>query len=113
LTCPECSGVLWEIKEGDSLRYRCHTGHAFAAELVNIALEDAVSRALAVALRSFEERGEIARNLERQALASAQLASATMWRQRIGDIERQAEIIRDAITRLNRLANPMRADASA
>jgi two-component system, chemotaxis family, protein-glutamate methylesterase/glutaminase len=107
LTCPECNGVLWEIEEGDGLRYRCHIGHAFTTELVNIALEDSVSRALAVALRSFEERGEIARNLERQALSRSQLASAKMWRQRISEINAQAETIRDAIKRINRLGNPM------
>jgi two-component system chemotaxis response regulator CheB len=113
LTCPECDGVLWEIEEGDGLRYRCHTGHAFTADLVNIALEDSVSRALAVALRSFEERAEIARNLERQALVRSQPASARMWRQRIVEIDAEADIIRDAIKRINRLANPMPAETSA
>lgn len=29
LTCPDCGGGLWEIKESKPLRYRCHTGHAF------------------------------------------------------------------------------------
>jgi two-component system chemotaxis response regulator CheB len=111
LTCPECDGVLWEIDEDDTLRYRCHIGHAFTADLVNIALEDSVSRALAVALRSFEERAEIARSLERQALARSQQASVKMWRQRISEIDAEAEIIRDAIKRLNRLANPVPSSA--
>jgi two-component system chemotaxis response regulator CheB len=113
LTCPECDGVLWEIEDGNSLRYRCHVGHAFTADLVNIALEDSVSRALAVALRSFEERAEISRNLERQALSRSQPASAKMWRDRIGEIDAEAEIIRDAIKRINRLANPMPTEKSA
>ncbi len=28
-TCPECHGVLTSIKEGNNIRFRCHTGHAF------------------------------------------------------------------------------------
>lgn len=107
LTCPECSGVLWEITEGGDLRYRCHIGHAFTAELVNIALEDSLSRALAMALRSFEERIEIARNLERQAAHRAQASSARMWQARIAELARQAEVVRDAMNRIGRLAREM------
>jgi two-component system, chemotaxis family, protein-glutamate methylesterase/glutaminase len=107
LTCPECDGVLWEIEEADALRYRCHTGHAFTADLVNIALEDSLSRALAVALRLFEQRSEIAHNLERQATARGQPSTAKMWRERIDEIRIEAEVIRDAIKRINRLVGPV------
>jgi two-component system, chemotaxis family, protein-glutamate methylesterase/glutaminase len=31
LTCPECGGALWEMRDTLPLRYRCHTGHAFPA----------------------------------------------------------------------------------
>jgi two-component system chemotaxis response regulator CheB len=30
LTCPDCGGVLWRIRDGRPLRYRCHTGHAYS-----------------------------------------------------------------------------------
>jgi two-component system chemotaxis response regulator CheB len=112
LTCPECDGVLWEIEEADAVRYRCHVGHAFTADLVNIALEDSLSRALAVALRLFDERVEIARNLERQARLRSQPASAKMWQERINEIDAQAAIIRDAIKRINRLTSPVSSPAS-
>lgn len=29
LTCPDCGGGMVEIKEGNIIRYRCHTGHAY------------------------------------------------------------------------------------
>jgi two-component system chemotaxis response regulator CheB len=29
--CPNCGGILWEMKASDLQRYRCHTGHSFTA----------------------------------------------------------------------------------
>jgi two-component system, chemotaxis family, protein-glutamate methylesterase/glutaminase len=31
-TCPECHGALIRIKEGNSSRFRCHTGHGFTED---------------------------------------------------------------------------------
>ena len=32
LACPDCHGVMWEIDEGNLMRFRCHVGHAYTAE---------------------------------------------------------------------------------
>jgi len=29
-SCPECSGVLWEVQDGNMRRFRCRVGHAFS-----------------------------------------------------------------------------------
>jgi two-component system chemotaxis response regulator CheB len=44
LSCPDCGGIMWEIEEGRLLRYRCHTGHAYAAD-VNVRAGDLSLRA--------------------------------------------------------------------
>ena len=54
--CPECNGVLWQMKDTAILRYRCHTGHAFTAAAL-LALQTAkIEETLWIALRMFEER---------------------------------------------------------
>src|SRR5262249_29589916 len=60
-TCPECHGTLWEIANGDMLRYRCHVGHAFTAEAMLAAPADEVERLLWTVLRSHQERAALAK----------------------------------------------------
>jgi two-component system, chemotaxis family, protein-glutamate methylesterase/glutaminase len=31
-TCPECNGTLWQVQTDELPRFRCHVGHAYAAE---------------------------------------------------------------------------------
>jgi two-component system chemotaxis response regulator CheB len=32
LTCPECSGALWEVKDHELIQYRCRVGHVYSLE---------------------------------------------------------------------------------
>jgi two-component system chemotaxis response regulator CheB len=64
--CPECHGVLWEIKDGDLLRFRCRTGHAYTAESLHVALTEAVEDALWIALRVLEEKAALLRRTAMQ-----------------------------------------------
>jgi two-component system, chemotaxis family, protein-glutamate methylesterase/glutaminase len=54
--CPGCGGVLWEVDKGNSLRYRCHTGHSFSAPVLLAEQTAKIEETLWVALRMFEER---------------------------------------------------------
>jgi two-component system, chemotaxis family, protein-glutamate methylesterase/glutaminase len=54
--CPDCGGVLWEMKKGKLRRYRCHTGHAFTSTVLMAEQTKAIEETLWVALRMFEER---------------------------------------------------------
>lgn len=31
-TCPECHGTLWEMQDGDLMRFRCQVGHAYTVD---------------------------------------------------------------------------------
>ena len=54
--CPDGGGVLWQIAEGELLRYRCHTGHAFTSSVLLAQQTAKIEETLWVALRMFEER---------------------------------------------------------
>jgi two-component system chemotaxis response regulator CheB len=54
-TCPECHGVLSAIKEGNRVRYRCHTGHAFSADTLLAMLTENIEESLWTAIRSIQE----------------------------------------------------------
>ncbi|MBE7178523.1 MAG: chemotaxis protein CheB [Mucilaginibacter polytrichastri] len=54
-TCPECHGVLVNIKEGNLSRYRCHTGHAFTAAALLSAITETIEDNIYSAVRGIEE----------------------------------------------------------
>ena len=54
-TCPECHGVLLQLKRSGILRFRCHTGHAFSVQSLLGQLTNDVEINLWTAIRSIEE----------------------------------------------------------
>jgi two-component system, chemotaxis family, protein-glutamate methylesterase/glutaminase len=54
--CPNCGGVLWRVEKGKVVRFRCHTGHAFTADVLAAEQTKKIEETLWVALRMFEER---------------------------------------------------------
>jgi two-component system, chemotaxis family, protein-glutamate methylesterase/glutaminase len=54
--CPNCGGVLWQVKRSPSQRYRCHTGHSFTAATLLTSQSEKIEETLWTSLRMFEER---------------------------------------------------------
>ena len=104
LTCPDCGGVMWEIDEGDLSRFRCHVGHAYTAEVMSLALDENLRRALASAVRALEERTALARKLYHQAKNSGHRLLAETWAEKTREFERETDIIRTSTRRMDRLA---------
>jgi two-component system chemotaxis response regulator CheB len=55
--CPECHGVLLELKEGDRIRFRCHIGHAYSIDSLLADIDAGIENAMEVAVRALEEGG--------------------------------------------------------
>jgi two-component system, chemotaxis family, protein-glutamate methylesterase/glutaminase len=104
LACPDCGGVMWEIDEEDVARYRCHVGHTYIAELMSLALDESLGRALASALRALEERVALARKLYKQAAVGGYNYLADTWAAKARDYEREMDLIRTSIKRMDQIA---------
>lgn len=104
LACPDCHGVMWEIDEGDLLRYRCHVGHAYTAEAMKFAIDENLARALGSALRALDERIAITEKLRDKAIENQHHNSSEWWQRRLDEIEREAEVIRESIRRMEQVA---------
>ena len=61
LTCPECNGVLWELRDAQPPRYRCHTGHAYTIGSLDQAQNTRTDQMLWSALRALQERERLLR----------------------------------------------------
>jgi len=66
LTCPECGGAIWEIQQAQPLRYRCHTGHAFTARVLEALQGGKAEEALWAALRALREQERLYRDMHRR-----------------------------------------------
>lgn len=102
LTCPDCNGVMWEIDADADVHYRCHVGHAYSAETMNLALDDNLCRAL---LRALEERVAPTEKLRNQAGQRGHKQTADLWARKKAEVEQEAEIVRKAILRADRIAS--------
>ena len=46
--CPECHGVLLQMKEGGRIRFRCHTGHGYSLDSLLAAITEGIEEAPAL-----------------------------------------------------------------
>jgi two-component system, chemotaxis family, protein-glutamate methylesterase/glutaminase len=104
LACPDCHGVMWEIEDGELVRYRCHVGHAYSAELMSLALDENLTRALATALRALDERTALAKKLQKQASEAGRPRIAETWERKARELEEEAKVIRDSVRRADEIA---------
>jgi len=54
-TCPECRGVLTMLREGQIVRFRCHTGHALSANSLLYETGEIVEQKLWDGVRALDE----------------------------------------------------------
>ena len=104
LICPDCGGVMSQLREPGPLRFRCQVGHAKTAEVLAYEQERSVDEALRVALRIIEERAELVSRMAEDGRIAGRRAVAEMYEERAREYRRYGDTIRRAV--LNSMRPP-------
>jgi len=98
-TCPECQGPLWELRDGELLRFRCQVGHAFSADSMLTAQQDVVERSLWVALGAIQSRVALWDRVAERMQSPHLRDLAEFYREKKTDAERDLNQLRAILTR--------------
>lgn len=71
-TCPECQSVLWELRDGDFIRFRCRMGHALTGQSLLEGQHEIIENVLNSMHRARREYAELASYLKTEQERSRQ-----------------------------------------
>ena len=95
--CPECHGVLWELKDKELVRFRCRVGHSYGPDSLAKELSQASESALWAAMRALEEKSAMQRRVA-DGITGNKSAAVRLRDQSDADAA-NARLIRDMIFR--------------
>jgi two-component system chemotaxis response regulator CheB len=95
--CPDCGGTLWELREGNLVRFRCRVGHAWTSEALLASQAETLDAALWTALRALEESASLSQQLSERARARGNSRVAERLSDNATLAMRRADIIRDVL----------------
>ena len=96
-TCPECHGLLLQIQDGQIIRFRCHTGHAYS---VNSLLEDvieSVEQSLWSSVRTMDEHLLLLRHIREHVSEQEDRLTVARIGEQIQDIRQRKQLVRQAL----------------
>lgn len=96
--CPDCSGTLWEEKDGPLLRFECRVGHAYSPESLLEEHAATVERTMWAAIRLLEEGAAAADYLRDHSGGNAEMTRR--FQEAAGRHRENAAAIREVIAAL-------------
>jgi len=99
LTCPECAGALWEVGHQAPIRYRCHTGHAYTAKVLETLQRDVVEDAIWGAVRALHEQERLFNKLSEIERQSGQLERAAEYEAKASQAKAHSQTLREVIVK--------------
>lgn len=109
-SCPDCGGVLWEIENGDFLRFRCRVGHSYSGDALADEQDDTLEKGFWAAFRALEENASLARRLAARARGHGRHTIAERFTERADEAQANADAIRRMILRFGSPVHEHEAD---
>jgi two-component system, chemotaxis family, protein-glutamate methylesterase/glutaminase len=111
-SCPECHGVLVQLQDGDFIRFRCHTGHAYSLSTLLTEATESLEKSLWSTLRVIDESMLLLRHLAQHARDRQNVGLAELAERKARDAEQSTQLIRDFLKRQETLSeDQLRHDA--
>lgn len=95
--CPECHGVLMQLKEGSNLRFRCHTGHAYSVETLMAEFSEKSEETLWNAIRAIEELVILMNRMAEQFEQHKHDEAAATLRKKANEARQRSEQVRGIV----------------
>jgi two-component system chemotaxis response regulator CheB len=96
-TCPECHGVLSRLHNDKIVRYRCHTGHAYSADVLMIAISEKIEDSLYNAMRGIDESVMLMNHIGDHYAEVNQPKLAAVYFQKAKEAEKRSEMVRKTV----------------
>jgi two-component system chemotaxis response regulator CheB len=96
LTCPECRGVLTALRDGQILRFRCHTGHAFSSGSLLEAASEQNEACMWDAVRALDETVMLLNSLGQELAKSGDTRAAELCFDRAREAHERSQPLREA-----------------
>jgi two-component system chemotaxis response regulator CheB len=96
--CPECHGVLLQLKDGPHTRFRCHTGHAYSATSLLAAVNEQIEGSLWSSVRALEEGQLLLCSMAEHLKATHTDFDAAELIARADEVKRHSDVIRQLVT---------------
>jgi two-component system, chemotaxis family, protein-glutamate methylesterase/glutaminase len=101
LSCPECNGPLFEVKEGELTQFQCFVGHSFSPESLSEEHTEALERALWTATRKLKERVVLHEELiKRKKRNKGEDELVKRLQESVTTAERDLKLLRDILDRI-------------
>ncbi|MEG4422301.1 chemotaxis protein CheB [Microcoleus sp. LAD1_D5] len=96
-SCPECNGSIWQIGKSEPLRFRCHIGHSFTADIFLSEQTQYIENALWSAVRAMEEKVTFSHQMSERMKNYNLQSAAAKYEDQAKSLDGEVSLIREII----------------